>query len=90
MRIINVEIPQFYLDLLEEIITKTDLISKFVLQVIDNKTPLTESEKIYLIREIGYRERQILEEILPLDNMIIQKMFDKWKIPLRDDLFILL
>ena len=90
MRIINEEIPRFYLDLLNNAITKTVLISKFIKQLIENKTPLTESEKIYLISEIGYQERKFLEEFLPLDNLIIQKMFDKWKIPLRDDLFILL
>ena len=90
MRIINVEIPQFYLDLLEKNITKPELISKFIQQLIENKTPLTESENIYLTSEIGYQERQFLEEFLPLDNLIIQKMFDKWKIPLRDDLFIFL
>ena len=90
MRIINVEIPQFYLDLLENNITKPELISKFIQQLIENKTPLTESENIYLISEIGYQERQFLEGFLPLDNLIIQKMFDKWKIPLGDDLFIFL
>jgi len=90
LRIINVEIPQFYLDLLEKNITKPELISKFIQQLIENKTPLTESENIYLTSEIGYQERQFLEEFLPLDNLIIQKMFDKWKIPLRDDLFIFL
>ncbi len=90
MRIINEEIPRFYLDLLFEIISKRDLISKFIQQLIENKTPLTDSEKNFLISEIGYRERQLIEENLPLDNSIIQKMFDKWKFPIRDDLFILL
>ena len=90
MRIINVEIPRFYLDLLNNAITKTVLISKFIKQLIENKTPLTESEQIYLITEIGYRERHLIEQNLPLNNLIIQKMFDKWKIPLRDDLFIFL
>ncbi len=90
MRIIHVEIPRLYLDLIEGIISRPDLISKFIQQLIENKTPLTENEKIFLISEIGYRERQLIEQILPLDNPIIQKLFDKWKIPLHDDLFILL
>ncbi len=90
MRIINVEIPRFYLDLIEGIISKPDLISKLVQQLIENKTTLTEYEKIYLISEIGYRERQLLEQKLPLDHPIVQQLFDKWKIPFRDNLFILL
>ncbi|MHA1647643.1 MAG: hypothetical protein ACTSVL_08730 [Promethearchaeota archaeon] len=90
MRIINEKIPRFYLDLLFDIISKRDLILKFIQQLIENKTPLTDSEKNFLTSEIGYRERQLIEENLPLDNSIIQKMFDKWKIPLGDDLFIFL
>lgn len=90
MRIINVKIPKFYLDLMDGIISKPDLISKFVQHLIENKTPLTRYEKNFLISEIGYRERQLIEENLPFNNSLIQNMFDKWKYPLLNDLFILL